>query len=209
MATATLKKRTPVIGPECNGLRMTAREFDRAAFEEGWVYELINGVLVVSPPPLINERDPNEELGHWLRSYQDRLGPDSPLDFTVGEHEIAWDENRRRADRAIWTGLGRLPRRDDLPTIAVEFVSLGRRNWLRDYETKRDEYLALGIREYWVFNRFDRTLTVFTRARGRARTRVFHETETYRTSLLPGFELPLARLFDMANRWPVGEDRPQ
>jgi Uma2 family endonuclease len=203
MATATLKKRALVIGPECNGIRLSAREFDQAEFEEGWVYELINGVLIVTPPPLENERDPNDELGYWLRNYRDRLGPDCPLEATLPEHEIAWGENRRRADRAIWIGLGRLPRQGELPSIAVEFVSFGRRNWLRDYEAKRDEYLDLGIREYWVFNRFDHTLTVYTRTRGKIRTRVFRESQTYRTNLLPGFELPLAKLFAMANRWPV------
>ncbi|MDX1944706.1 MAG: hypothetical protein SFU86_04800 [Pirellulaceae bacterium] len=42
--------------------------------------------------------------------------------------------NIRRRDRALWIGLGRLPDpKVDLPTIVVEFVSPGRRNFLRDY----------------------------------------------------------------------------
>ena len=71
MATATLKKRLPVFGPESNGIPMTPREFDRADFVEGWRYELINGVLVVSSTPSRNERDPNQELGYLLRIYQE------------------------------------------------------------------------------------------------------------------------------------------
>ena len=42
---------------------LTPAEFDRARFQEGWRYELINGVLVVSPTPSRKERHPNEELG--------------------------------------------------------------------------------------------------------------------------------------------------
>ena len=86
-------------------------------------------------------------------------------------------------------------------TIAVEFVSQGRRNWVRDYETTRDEYLAIGIREYWIINRFDRTLTVWAKTASGRRKRVIREPQTYHTDLLPGFELPLKRLLELATRW--------
>ena len=33
-------------------------------FVEGWRYELINEVLVVSPIPSRSERDPNDEIGY-------------------------------------------------------------------------------------------------------------------------------------------------
>ena len=52
---ATLQRRPKAVtrlGPTANGLRMTARQYDRADFEPGWRYELISGVLVVAPPPL-------------------------------------------------------------------------------------------------------------------------------------------------------------
>ena len=34
------------------------------------------------------------------------------------------------------------------------------------------------------------------------RKRVFRAEQIYKTDLLPGFELPLARLFALADRWP-------
>jgi Uma2 family endonuclease len=180
---------------------MTPRQFDRAEFVEGWRYELINGVLVVSSTPSLNERDPNQALGRWLLNYQETHPQGSALDFTIHEHTVVTGRNRRRADRVIWAGLGRLPRPDDVPSVVAEFVSAGKRNLIRDYEAKRDEYLASGVQEYWVIDRFQRTLTVFTRHGRRTRKRVFHEDEVYVTDLLPGFELPLARLFALANRW--------
>ena len=195
------KKAITRFGPAANGLRMTARQYDRADFEPGWRYELISGVLVVAPPPLENERDPNEELGRYLRNYQCDHDEGHSLDMTLPEHEIHIGDDRRRADRAIWCGLGRLPRRGETPTIVVEFVSRGRRNWVRDYEIKRDEYLAAGIREYWIINRFDGTLTVWTPTASGRRKRVVRESQTYRTDLLPGFELPLKRLLEFATRW--------
>jgi Uma2 family endonuclease len=108
-------------------------------------------------------------------------------------------DSRRRADRLIWAGLGRLPKvKGDVPTIVVEFVSAGKRNRQRDYVEKREEYLTLGVREYWIVDRFRRTLTV---CRSGQEDQVVPESETYRTPLLPGFELVLAPLLAAADLW--------
>jgi Uma2 family endonuclease len=197
---------TLTIGPELNGITMTPEEYDNTPpdeWERGFRYELVRGVLIVNPPPLIQERDPNEELGYLLRRYKEDHPQGAALDRTVPEHQIVTGENRRNADRVIWCGLGRRPDpRNDVPTIAVEFVSEGRRNWLRDYVEKRDEYLAVGVREYWIINRFARTLTVYTLgADGSPTEREVPEGEIYRTGRLPGFELPLARLLAAADLW--------
>lgn len=53
------------------------------------------------------------------------------------------------------------------------------------------------VQEYWVVDRFRRTLTVF---RPDAKS-VYDEDHVYTTPLLPGFELPLAKLFACADRW--------
>ena len=194
------KPTVPRYGPSANGFQMTPREFDRGDFERGWRYDLINGVLIVSPSPVLNERDPNEELGHILRTYQEHHPQGHAIDLTVSEHDIETGDNRRRADRAIWCGLGRLPRKNETPTIVAEFVSRSRRDWIRDYETKRDEYLDAGIHEYWIFDRFAETLTVWTK-NGRRSKRVFHADQTFSPSRLPGLVLGLRKLFDLANRW--------
>jgi len=207
MTLAVLKrKKKPttgalVVGPESNGMLMAPRDFDRADFEEGWRYELINGVLIVSPIPFESERDPNEELGRWLRNYKEYHPQGSCLDKTLWEHTIRTGSNRRRADRCIWVGLGRLPKRYERPTIVAEFVSSGTRNRIRDYETKRDEYMAIKVKEYWVFDRFDRCMAVFTRQAGKIRLRIYPENHVYTTPLLPGFELPIAKLLALADSW--------
>jgi Uma2 family endonuclease len=196
---------TRTLGPRSSGALMTPWEFDHAEFRDGYRYELINGVLVVAPIPSESERDPNEELGHWLREYKEHHAQGSALNATLPEQTIATKKNRRRADRVIWAGLGRRPRRRETPTIAVEFVSEGKRSRTRDYEAKRREYLALDIKEYSIIDRFERTMTVFSRIGQKVKKRVLCADQVYRTTLLPGFELPLARLFAVADLWP-GED---
>jgi Uma2 family endonuclease len=192
-----------VIGPELAGSLMSADEFDTAEeWDENYNYELINGVLVVVPPASEGERGPNDLLAFWLRKYCDEHPQGKSLDYTLTEHTIATSRgNRRRADRVIWAGLGRMPNvRRETPTSAIEFVSPGRAAWKRDYEVKRDEYLETGIVEYWVINRFERTLTVFEKTSAGPRQTVVHEGETFATSLLPGFQLPLAQLLAEADR---------
>jgi len=183
---------------------MTPEEFDSLTdFDERYRYELIRGVLIVTPPPGAAERDPNDELGHLLRSYVENHPQGAALDLTLPEETVVTAKERRRADRAIWAGLGRTPNLGkDVPTIVIEFVSSSRRDHLRDYEEKLQEYLAIGVAEYWIIDRFRRIMTVYRNHPGGPVTIVVQDTETYQTELLPGFALPLFRLFGRADLWP-------
>ena len=194
-----------MLGPDSNGTSVSADEFDTGEAVPGWRYELIRGIVIVSPTPSRRERDPNEELGHLLRNYQEMHPQGRSLDKTLSEEDIHIGDDRRRADRAIWAGLGRRPKRFETPTIAVEFVSSGRRNRARDYEEKRDEYLSVSIREYWIIDRFTRTMTVYSQHGTGVEQRVISETDAYSTPLLPGFKLPLSRLFALADEWDSDE----
>jgi Uma2 family endonuclease len=200
---STLAPAHLVLGPELAGIFLTPAEFDAVAeADQDYRYELINGRLIVTPPRAEAERGPNEELGFLLRLYRQQHPQGSALDDTLPEHTVVTGSNRRRADRVIWTGMGRHPDpRSDLPTIVVEWVSESKRDWQRDYQEKRQEYRDIGIREYWIFDRFRRTLTVY-RGPGEAPEEVIvPEGQTYRTPLLPGLELPLAQLLAVADRW--------
>lgn len=195
------------LGPESNGVLMSPKQFDMIEdCERGWRYELIHGVVIVNPPPLDEQVGPNEYLGNLLYVYKVYHPQGVNLDMTLPERYVIWKgPNRRIADRVIWAGLGRKPRtRKDVPTIAIEFVSAGLRNILRDYEFKRREYLAAGVVEYWVIDRFQRTMTVFRRTR--PRKTVVPEKATYRTPLLPGFELPLADTLKVADQLAESEE---
>ena len=187
----------------CAGIAMTTAEFDAIRdSDDRFRYELIRGVVVVSRFPSVGEVGPNEYLGHLLLTYQYSSPNGAAIDATLPERYVLGTENRRRADRVIWTGLGRIPdEAKDQPTIVVEFVSKSKRDWLRDYEEKRDEYLAAGIAEYWVIDRFRYTMTVFKKTEAEPTEEAFDAAATYRTPLLPGFELPLGRLFAVADKW--------
>jgi Uma2 family endonuclease len=151
-----INERLRELTPQMAGMRMSPEEFDAVEeWGEDYFYELVRGVLVVVPPPSEGERGPNELLGYWLLHYREHHPQGSALDYTLPENMIKTPLSRRRADRVIWTGLGRLPVvQRDRPTIAIEFVSEGKPNARRDYIEKRDEYLELGLLEYWIIDRF-------------------------------------------------------
>lgn len=212
MSTATLprKRKRKQLQPEykfdreSNGILMAPEEFDNADtddFDQQWDYELINGVLVVSPIPLRQETDPNEDLGRRLRNFQEDHPDGKALDATFPEQYVKCGRNRRKADRVIWAGLGRLPRLWETPSITVEFVSRRKRDRERDYEAKRTDYEKIKVKEYWIIDRFERTMTVHILEAGKYRKKVLTAKQTYRTKLLPGFEVPLARLFALADQW--------
>lgn len=196
-----VKARRLRLSPRSAGMLLTPAEFDRARGVPGWRYELINGVLVVSPTPSRKERHPNEELGYWLRQYRAGHPRGSALDVTLHEEEIEIGPTRRRLDRAIWCGLGRDPRPGETPTIAVEFVSAGKVDQLRDYVVKRGEYRAAGMREYWVIDRFRRSLTVYVFGGPEDEEHLIPEGQTYESPLLPGFVLDVKALLAFADRW--------
>jgi Uma2 family endonuclease len=205
MSTITETPRI-ILGPDWNGAQMTPEEFDAVEeYDENFTYELIHGVVVVNPIPAESEADPNEELGHWLRSYRKSHAKGAALDKTLTERYVRTVDSRRKADRLIWAGLGRTPNpRIDQPTIVVEFVSASQRDRRRDYIEKRQEYMEIGIPEYWIIDRFRRIMTVIANQPGGPVDRVVNEGETYQTPLLPGFELPLGRLLAVADEWANG-----
>ena len=136
-----------------------------------------------------------------LFAYQENHPRGGALDLTLPQQYVRTRTSRRLADRLIWAGLGRLAsRRRDLAAIAVEFVSAGRRNQRRDYVDKRREYMDAGIPEYWIIDRFRRTLTVIHNRPAGPEEQVIAENHTYQSPLLPGFEVPLAQLLAAADR---------
>ena len=70
----------------------------------------------------------------------------------------------------------------------------------RDYEAKREEYLAYGLREYWIIDPHERRVTVLTRRGDSWAERVFLGEQAAEGLALPGFAVPIADL------WAVAED---
>jgi Uma2 family endonuclease len=191
-----------VLGLEHAGSLMTPEEFDAIeAYDENYRYELIHGVLVVNPIPSAEETGPNEFLGYLLLDFRERAAGGAIVLDTLPQQYVRTPTGRRIADRLISANLGRIADpQADRPSIAVEFVSAGKRSRDRDYVDKKQEYGESGLREYWIIDRFRRTMTVVCYDGDAAQERVIQETESYASPLLPGFVVPLARILASADR---------
>ncbi|MEM1061441.1 MAG: Uma2 family endonuclease [Planctomycetota bacterium] len=179
-----------------SGMLMTPDEYDAVTdWDRDYRFELIRGVIAVSPAPAIGSRYPSDWFAAVLRAYSRTETGKTVMPITVSEHDLEPPNGRRRADRVIWCGLGRMPDfKRDVPQIAIEFVSETTRDRHRDFVEKRREYLELGVREYWIVDRFGRSLTVCTTPAGETGVTVVRAAGVYRTDLLPGFELKFDEL---------------
>ena len=80
-------------------------------------------------------------------------------------------------------------------SFAVEVVSEGAEARHRDYVTKREEYLAYGLAEYWIVDPRRRRVTILVRDGDGWAERVVKGTGSAASAVLPGFVVPLADLW--------------
>jgi Uma2 family endonuclease len=78
----------------------------------------------------------------------------------------------------------------------VEVVSNGSKR--RDYHEKREEYLRIGVREYWILDPPLRKMLVLRRAGDVWEETVVVPRSRYRCTVLPGLEVSLTDLFGPA-----------
>ena len=82
----------------------------------------------------------------------------------------------------------------------MEVVSEGSEAHERDYVTKREEYLAFGIREYWIVDPIARCVTVLVRDGDAWVEHLFRDEQQARSSILPGLAVRVSDL------WAEAED---
>ena len=207
MAAATTVSSTfPCLGPVDRGRSLSLDEYLAVDFVEGYRYELARGVLEVSNIP----GEPHALIVCCLicalADYR-REHPGVLYRFGgAGESRILIPglNSGRHPDVAVLLRGTRPDVRGQVrPAWAIEVVSAGVRARRRDYETKRAEYLAYGLLEYWIVDRFERKVTVLTRDGDAWSERVFHGDEAASGRVLPDFAVPLPAL------WAAAVDAPE
>lgn len=201
-----LARRRPVrIGPQHDGRRMPFRLFQRAEGQEGYRYELASGVIEVTDVPgRIHARVLHEiEKQLWEFSIANRDLIEHMAGGGFAKTEMPDRESERHPDYSIY--LTPMPEDNYLwdkwtPAIAIEVVSAGPKAGKRDYVTKRAEYLAAGILEYWIVDPQERRMLALQRRGDQWREHKLGEKGKWTTPLLPGFTLDLARLFAVVDK---------
>ncbi len=195
---------TFTIGPEHQGQTMSLDDFDKCESRDGYLYELAGGVVVV-----INVPKPRHGLVvRECRKQLDAYDSDHPgrIQALFGGAEckvlIPTAETERHPDLALY--LSPCPDPDEdiwsswIPELVIEVVSKSSSN--RDYVEKRADYLKAEIQEYWILDSFQNRMTQLIRADSEWTEQILDRTSIVESTLLPGFEFDLKRVFDAAKR---------
>jgi Uma2 family endonuclease len=183
---------------------MSLTDYEFVKVQPGYNYELGRGVIVVSEIPFpvhlaqvitIRQQLYAYEFAHPARKFY--------AIAAVCECKLlvpAW-ESERHPDVAIYKttppGWDDFVWRSWVPELVAEVVSAESR--LRDYQEKPEEYLALGVREYWIFDADRREMLTFRRVRDRWVKRIVRSPQIYRTRLFPGLVFACDPVCDAAD----------
>jgi Uma2 family endonuclease len=182
---------------------MSLEAFIKADFEEGWLYELARGVVEVTEVP----RPRHGRIVHRVARLFILYDEEHPgiINYRAGGGEcrlrLPGMVSDRHPDQAIY--LDPEPEGPNVwakwvPHIVVEVVSSRGRK--RDFIAKREEYLRMGVHEYWIIDPEKRRMHVLVREGDTWVETVVPERGLYRTRLLPGLEVRPAELLGPAAR---------
>ena len=166
---------------------------------DSWKYEIIDGVLYMSPPPTINHQDVSGELFTRMRVFarDNKLGTilaapcgvRLPTQSVPVEPDILFVRRERRhiiEERYV----------EGAPDLVVEVLS--RSNAEYDRTTKYRQYELAGVAEYWIVNYWDETVAIYLMVSDRYQlTHTYQRDETAVSQVLTGFQIAVADLFDL------------
>src|SRR5947209_3259843 len=137
------------VGPRDQGRRMSLADFDHAEVQEGCLYELGRGVVVVSDIPNQRHLDQIPALKRQVHGYDATHRGRIHTIATGSECKILIEtlESERHPDLAVYKSppsqVGGERWSTWIPDLVVEVVSPGSEQ--RDYVEKREEYLLFGV----------------------------------------------------------------
>jgi len=191
----------------CYPARGDWSEEDYLALSQRRRVELVDGCIEVLPMATIFHQLLPDSLHSLLKNYLATAAPPehrrgralfAPLPVRLGSR-------RFRDPDVMYLRPERLKDLHGQPNgadLVIEVVSEGKENRDRDFITKRAEYAAAGIQEYWIVDPETRSLIVLIldAASGQyCEHGVFAIGETATSVLLPGFTVDVGDLFAQAD----------
>lgn len=200
MAIAPNSQRDQVA--EFVGARMSADDFLQID-DDGLFYELIDGVVILSPSPTPEHRQAMMEIARQLANHcaaskvgrvfpeQDiQLGKSASGDDIVYRPELVFIRSDRLGDmRQKIVGA---------PDVVVEVISRGSRRL--DTETKYRDYERFGVLEYWLIDP-QRDSMSFYRLHDGGFVEVKTDQGEFSSDAVSGFRLKLQDIRDAYGEW--------
>jgi len=172
---------------------MSAEAYSRLE-EDGYRYELIDGVVCMSPSASPRHQNFLSWLSHQIWTYLE----DHPVGHVFVEVDVHLGKGAYGGDLVyrpdlVYVSAERCPRIPERITIApdliVEIISPYSRGM--DNTTKREDYERAGVKEYWIFDQTARRMKFLRLRKGKyAATKT--DGKVFQSTAIPGFSLNLA-----------------
>jgi Uma2 family endonuclease len=168
--------------------------------DDGKRHELIDGEHYVTPSPNRRHQAIVGNLhgliwNHLQRHPAGRVFA-APFDVLFSEFDVV-EPDLLYISRERFDSITTLQHVRGAPDLVVEVGSPTTRK--RDETTKRRLYERAGVQEYWIVDPESDTIKVYRRTAsgfGRTAELALEHSDTLETPLLPGLELPLAKVFE-------------
>jgi len=164
--------------------------------DDGKRYEVIDGQLFVTPPPVVMHQRSSGNVYYYLRVYlaTHPIGEvfNAPIGLVLDDEnglqpDLVYVANEHRsiiAERGI----------EGVPDLVAEILSPSTR--ARDRGIKLRRYAAAGVPHYWIVDPRRRTLEAHRLGEaGYGRPTVYRSGEVFTPELFPGLEIPIDALF--------------
>ncbi|HEY0173833.1 MAG TPA: Uma2 family endonuclease [Pyrinomonadaceae bacterium] len=174
----------------------------RASIEEFWSLpesvlptEYIDGEIIMAPAPTVLHQLVKGNIYAALRAFVEGTGAgwifDAPLDVVMPTGEVVQPDvfllNARQTKR-----VRRAKRVEEVPPFLVEILSPG--SVKHDTVRKREVYEKNGVREYWVVDVDERTVSQLVLRKKHYLLTELGEADTVRGVVLAGFEMKVGEL---------------
>jgi Uma2 family endonuclease len=158
-------------------------------------HELFNGELVVSPSPAFAHQIISANIYSRLERFVQERGFGrafyAPIDVMIAPNMVLIPDIIYIArDRLINPGGQTI---DDPPDLVVEIISPGTRR--RDLHVKRELYARFGVKEYWIVDPKERTVTALTLVIDHYESVPPGRDGSMESRVLPGFKLTSEDIF--------------
>lgn len=158
-------------------------EFDQLEKQDGWNYELIDNIVLMSPSPSREHQEISSNLHFSLRSTLADTACRS-----LYEMDIQFNGNIYKPDMMVFCD-----KDATLPEIIFEILSPSTRQ--RDLRIKVVKYEEMGVKEYWIIDPKVKIVTIHDFVNNTAETYDIHDTAS--SIAHPEIVIPIAVLFEM------------
>lgn len=145
----------------------TYEDYLRLPDEEGYHYEILDGMFVKEPTPYVHHQRVSRRLQRLLEDYftpKDPAGEifNAPIDMTLSDTNVIQPdlvyipgENTEIVEEARINGI---------PYLVVEILSKWTRS--KDRVRKRNIYERMGVPHYWIVGPYDKTIEAYALQNG-------------------------------------------